>query len=242
MPEASPLAGAFNFRDLGGLPTMDGRRIRSGRLFRSDTLQALTADDVEHLASTLGLQAIIDLRLAREVAEEGRGPLAAHAGIRYFNTPLEMASTEDTAPELVLHALYAQCLAPGDMLAEALARLAEFAGRPTVIHCAAGKDRTGVLAAMVLRLAGVADEVIVADYMASAAHMPRMLERFASWPTYRDHLAAMPPQVYAVEEAPLRHFLAQLDQRHGGTLAWARAHGIGDEAIGRIRDGLVEMP
>ena len=237
---ASPLAGAFNFRDLGGLPTTGGRVIRSGRLFRSDTLQALTAKDAEHLATRLGLKAIIDLRLAREVAEEGRGPLAARAGISYLKAPLEMASTTSIDPDRVLHDLYAQCLERGEMLALALERLAQFAGQPTVVHCAAGKDRTGVLTALVLRLTGVADEVIVGDYMASATHMPRMLARFASWPTYRDHLAAMPPQVYAVEEAPMRHFLEQLDKRFGGAQAWAFANGVSEASVSRIRAGLLE--
>lgn len=236
----SPLSGAFNFRDLGGLPTAGGRVIRTGRLFRSDTLQALTAEDVEHLETRLGLKAIIDLRLAREVAEEGRGPLAARAGISYFNAPLEMASTTGTAPDRVLHDLYAQCLERGEMLVLALERLAQFAGQPTVVHCAAGKDRTGVLTALVLRLMGVAEEVIVGDYMASAINMPRMLARFATWPTYRDHLAAMPPQVYAVEEAPIRHFLGQLEERFGGAQAWAIAKGVSKASVSRIRAGLLE--
>lgn len=234
------LTGVFNFRDLGGLPTADGRVTRSGRLFRSDTLQALTPEDVHYLATTLGLKAIIDLRLAREVAEEGRGPLAAHEGIAYFNAPLEMASVENVDPALVLHDLYAGCLQRGEVLAHAIDRLAEFAGQPALIHCAAGKDRTGVLAALVLKFTGVSDDVIVADYMASAPNMPRMLERFASWPTYRDHLAAMPPQVYAVEEAPLRHFLDVLDRRHGGAQAWARSNGVSEETLRTIREGLLQ--
>ena len=69
------LEGAFNFRDLGGLRLPDGRRIRQGRLFRSDTLQALTPGDVRVLLDELGLRTVVDLRLAKEVEEEGRGPL-----------------------------------------------------------------------------------------------------------------------------------------------------------------------
>jgi hypothetical protein len=235
----SPMVGAFNFRDLGGLATRDGRVTKYGRLFRSDTLQALTPQDITYLTVDIGLKAVVDLRLAREVAEEGRGLLAKCPGIRYINTPLEMASTANTQPNQVLNALYLGSLEHGSMLARAVEQLAALAHWPTVFHCAAGKDRTGLLSALVLRLLGVGDDVIVADYMASAHNMPRMLERFASWPRYRDHLAAMPPQVYAVEEQPIRIFLSELDERHGGARAWALDHGARTESLARLERELL---
>lgn len=230
----SPLVGAFNFRDLGGLATSNGYVTRFGRLFRSDTLQALRQEDIVHLTTVLGLKAVVDLRLVREVAEEGRGPLAGLEGIRYVNTPLEMASAQDLHPDEVLTSLYLGCLGRGSMLARAVEQLAAFAGSPTVFHCAAGKDRTGLLSALVLRLLGVEDDAIVADYMDSTHNMPRMLERFATWPRYRDHLAAMPPQVYAVEERPIRRFLSELDEQHGGARAWALANGVRTESLDQL--------
>ena len=238
----SPLGGAFNFRDLGGLTARSGRIVRRGLLFRSDTLQALTADDVAWLLAQARLEAIVDLRAAHEVAEEGRGPLAGQAHLAYVNTPLAMASTEQVPADEVLNALYLGCLGASSMLAPAVGHLAAFAGRPTVFHCAAGKDRTGVLAAVVLRLLDVDDDAIVADYLASAHNMPRMLARFATWPRYRDHLAGMPPQVYAVEEAPIRRFLAELDRGHGGARAWAASRGIGPELLARLEDRLLAAP
>jgi protein-tyrosine phosphatase len=66
------LTGAFNFRDLGGLPTADGRRTRPGRLFRSDTLQALTEADVTYLVESLSVMLVIDLRDTDEAVEQGR--------------------------------------------------------------------------------------------------------------------------------------------------------------------------
>ena len=156
-----------------------------------------------------------------------------------INTPLEMASTDKLPAEEVLNALYLGSLEPGSMLPRAVEHLAGLAGRPKVFHCAAGKDRTGLMAALVLRLLGVDDEAIVADYMASAHNMPRMLERFASWPRYRDHLAGMPPQVYAVEEPPIRLFLAELDVRYGGARAWASSNGIRPEALAHLEHGLL---
>lgn len=235
----SPLAGAFNFRDLGGLVARDGRAVECGRLFRSDTLQVLTPGDVAHLTTNLGLEGVVDLRGAQEVAEEGRGPLAERAEIRYVNTPLDMASRGNLAPEDVVNALYLGTLDPGSNLPRAVEALAGLAGRPTVFHCAAGKDRTGLVAAVVLRLLGVDDAAIVGDFMASAHNMPRIVERMADWPRYRDHLAAMPAQVYAVEEAPIRLFLAELDRRFGGARGWALRHGIGPEMLSRMEQSLL---
>jgi protein-tyrosine phosphatase len=94
---AAALTGAFNFRDLGGLPTADGRRTRSGLLFRSDTLQALTEDDVAHLVRSLGVMLVLDLRDAREAVREGRG-LLGDAPLCYVNIPLEQAPTGQAAP------------------------------------------------------------------------------------------------------------------------------------------------
>lgn len=235
----SPLTGAFNFRDLGGLPARDGRVTRFGALFRSDTLQALMADDAAHLVDGLGIEVIIDLRLAREAIEEGRGLLADHPSLCYVNAPLAMASAEAIPGESPLVSLYRGCMAPESPLPRVIALIAAMAGHPTVFHCAAGKDRTGLVAAIVLRLLGVEDTVIVADYLASRANMAAMLARFQTWPRYRDHLAAMPPEVYAVEEGPLRSFLADLDARHGGADAWAARCGIGPQLIEHLREKLL---
>ena len=234
----SLLAGAFNFRDLGGLPLADGRRTRHGLLFRSDTLQALTPGDLAELRDRIGLRAVIDLRLASEVADEGRGPLAQAGGVHYVNAPLEMASTEGIAPDQVLNRLYLQCLA-SPSLAVAVTRIAEQAGEPTVFHCAAGKDRTGVVAAVVLSLLGVTEAAIVDDYLASAANMPRMVERFMSWPRYREHLAAMPAAVYAVEPGPILHLLRALSDEFGSAQRWALRQGISKNLLEKLQRQLV---
>ncbi len=234
----SPLDGAFNFRDLGGLPTACGRTVTHGRLFRSDTLQALSERDVALLRDQIGLRVVVDLRLAHEVNEEGRGLLAAEGSIGYVHAPLEMASTAGIAPDQVLEALYLQCLASPSTL-HAVDRIAAHAGEPTLFHCAAGKDRTGVVAAMVLGLLGVDDEAIVADYLDSAPNMPRMLARFAGWPRYRDHLAAMPSQVYAVKEAPIRTMLKALRKQHGTVREWALRGGIPAASIDRLQRELI---
>jgi hypothetical protein len=94
---APALTGAFNFRDLGGLPTVGGRRTRPGLLFRSDTLQALTEADVAHLVRSLGVMLVMDLRDADEAVEQGRG-LLGRSPLCYVNLPLDAAPTRDAAP------------------------------------------------------------------------------------------------------------------------------------------------
>ncbi|WP_184535991.1 tyrosine-protein phosphatase [Variovorax sp. Sphag1AA] len=228
------LEGAYNFRDLGGLRTRDGHQLRSGRVFRSDTLQALTAADVNHLRAVVGLRGVVDLRLGEEVLSEGRGPLCEVTEVRYANTPLDMAATNGVAPEDVMRRLYLGCLSPEASLVTAIEQLSEMAEHPVVFHCAAGKDRTGVLAAVVLRMLNVADEYIVGDYMKSAEAMPRMIERFRTWPRYRDHMEQAPPQAYAVEPDPLIEVLNSLDRDYGGVHQWATSHGMRSEKIERL--------
>ena len=234
------LQGAYNFRDLGGLRTRSGRRLRSGRLFRSDTLQALTASDVDHLRTVVGLRGVVDLRLSEEVDSEGRGLLGEVPEIRYANIPLGMAATEGVPPELVMRQLYLGCLSFEASLVTAIEHLSEMAEHPVVFHCAAGKDRTGVLAAVLLRMLDVADEHIVADYMKSAAAMPKMIERFKTWPRYRAHMAQAPQQAYAVEAQPLIDVLNSVDQDHGGINQWATSRGITPGTIERLSDLLLE--
>jgi protein-tyrosine phosphatase len=235
----SPLAGAYNFRDLGGLQLPDGRRTRHGLLFRSDTLQALTAPDVAFLRQTIGLRVVVDLRLAHEVAEEGRGLLSAAHEVLYLNAPLEMAKIDGILPGEVMKHLYNQCLA-SESLPTAIRQIAENAGHPTVFHCAAGKDRTGIVAALVLGLLGITEEAIIADYLASTTNMPRVVERLMSWPRYREHFASMPDSVYAVEVEPILHLLHTVRSQFGSTRKWAAKRGIPDELIATMRRRILD--
>jgi hypothetical protein len=236
----SPLQGAFNFRDLGGLRAGPGHRVREGVLFRSDTLQALTDDDVTRLVDRIGVELLVDLRLGPETVSEGRGPLAA-AGICYLNAPLPTAPVTDLPPaEQTLHFYRANLASSGPVLPMAVRLVAAAAGRPTVLHCAAGKDRTGLVTALVLSLVGVDDADIVADYLTTEHNLPRMVERFRGWPFYRDHMAAVPPEVYQADERTIRGFLDALDLDWGGAAGWAAAHGIPAPVLAELTDGLLE--
>ena len=231
--------GAFNFRDLGGLRAAGERRVRPGVLFRSDTLQALSLEDVSYLVDELSLELIIDLRIGPEAVTEGRGPMAA-TPVSYLNAPLHDLPVSDLpAREQSLHFYLNHLASPTSPLSTVIRVVSALAGRPTLVHCAAGKDRTGLVTALLLRLLGVDDEDIVADYLRTEQNMARVIERFRGWPRYRDHMAAVPAEVYQAQEHTIRGFLDGLDRSHGGAEAWSRSRGIDDVVLRRLREGLL---
>lgn len=233
------LAGAYNFRDLGGLRTEVGRTVRTGTLFRSDTLQALTGDDVALVVDSLGVELIVDLRAGAEAVAEGRG-LLAEVAVCYLNAPLRDAPVSDADPRDQALNFYRHTLdTSGALLATVVKTVAALGGRPAIVHCAAGKDRTGLVTALLLSLLDVNPADIVADYLATEPNMPRIVERFRTWPHYREHMTQVPPEVYLAEEHTIRGFLHTLDRNHGGAIGWAHAHGIRDATIYQLRDSLL---
>ncbi|MGI4895548.1 MAG: tyrosine-protein phosphatase [Janthinobacterium lividum] len=235
----SPLQGAFNFRDLGGLPTRDGRRVRTSVLFRSDTLQAVTPHDVALLVQTLGVRLVVDLRVGEEAVTEGRG-LLSDAEVCYLNVPLgEAPASSAPGTNQALRFYLAHLEAPASPLPLLLRMLASVAGEPTVVHCAAGKDRTGLVTALLLQLLGVDDDVVVDDYLATAHNLPRITERFQTWPRYRAHMASVAPEVYLAEEHTMRGFLGALHQSHGGAREWALTRGVPAAALDALHEALV---
>jgi rhodanese-related sulfurtransferase len=238
------LVGAYNFRDLGGYPTSDGRRTRWGRVFRSDTLQELTDTDLEILRS-LGLATIVDLRTPTEVERDGRGLLAGEP-VRYINLSVlqEEAGETVAAPPAAQEDMgqrYLWYLETGERsLATALSLVADDTAHPLVFHCAAGKDRTGVLAALVLGCLGVVREAIVADYYETAARLDLILARLRRHPVYGPQVKDVPSSRFGVDPALINRFLDGLDERHGGARAWARSVGVGEEQLAGLEAGLLE--
>jgi protein-tyrosine phosphatase len=235
------LAGCLNFRDLGGYPTADGRMVRWRRVFRSDALHHLSRPDVAHLRDALQLGEVIDLRSTIELETEGRGPLA-HEAMRFHHYPLYDGDAPKAAPS------------PDLTLSDRYVLLAEFArqpiGRvvaalaatdaPAVYHCAAGKDRTGVVSAILLGLLGVAEEIIVADYAATQENLDAIVERLMSTEGYRTMLSALPADTMHAEPQTMISFLERMRARYGTMDEYARSAGVSDDAIGRLRGRLIE--
>lgn len=239
-----PLVGACNFRDLGGYPTVDGRVTRWGRLFRSDTLHELTDDDLDVLQD-LGLAAVIDLRTATEVERTGRGPLGTRS-VTYLHAPVLPEEGDDTrgAPEPEgddTAARYLWYLEVGrGPLVEAIEMVADEDCLPLVFHCTAGKDRTGVLAALVLDIVGVQHEVIVDDYVLTRTRMDLILSRLRRDPVHGPRIGEIPASRFRVDAATMRHFLDGLQARHGGAREWALHAGVRAESLARLAGALLE--
>jgi protein-tyrosine phosphatase len=238
------LEGCLNFRDLGGYPTRDGRRVRWRRLYRSDALHLLTPADVACLRDQLRVGDVIDLRSTAELDAEGQGPLAREP-VRFHHLPLfdgealasgAAAAAATLADRYVLLAEYAQAA-----IGRVLVTVAEAPG-PAVYHCAAGKDRTGVVSAVVLGLLGVPDEVIVADYVATRDSLDAIVERLLAAEGYQKMLDALPPDTLHAEPETMAGFLARLRERHGSVAGYARAAGVADDAVARLRRRLLEEP
>jgi protein-tyrosine phosphatase len=234
------LDGAFNFRDLGGYATRQGARLRWGSLYRSDALQHLSARDVEVLAG-LGVNRVIDLRAPDEIAAVGRGVLT-DGSFGYLNAPV--------LPSISGEALGAP---PGDdvggrylwyldigrqALVDAIEALAEPDRGAVVFHCAAGKDRTGVLAALVLALLDVGYDDIVADYALTNRALPSILDRLAADPLHAASVAKMPADRRTVRPEAMRRFLDLLDDKYGGARSWAASAGLAPRCIDALRAGL----
>lgn len=233
----SPLSGAFNFRDVGGLLSADGFPVRSGRLFRSDTLQALTDQDVRLLSGGFGIRSVLDLRTPGESITQGRPVL--DRSMRYLNIPLEDIGDRGTASDDPLADIYLGHLARDPNLPVAVEMLAGLLPQPTVVNCAAGKDRTGMVIALALGLAGVPREAIVGDYLRSAANMPRVVERFRSWPRYRDNVRRLPAALYECRESTVLTFLDSIERTYGGFEGWAEYAGVSTTAIAELRQALL---
>jgi protein-tyrosine phosphatase len=236
------LEGCLNFRDLGGYPTRDGRAVRWGYLFRSDGLHLLTAADIRRLRDDIRLAEVVDLRSSAELRSEGRGMLAAEPLV-FHHVPLfdgEVREQRAQAGELTLadrYVLMAEFAAP--RIGDVITRLAAASG-PAVFHCAAGKDRTGVISAILLGLLDVPDEVIVADYAATQENLDAIVDRLMALDGYRQMLASLPPDTMHAKPETMTTLLDRLTERFGSVAGYARHAGVSDASLAQLRAALVD--
>ncbi|MFD5179710.1 tyrosine-protein phosphatase [Nocardia sp. NPDC058379] len=233
-----PLRCAVNARDLGGLRTEDGRRVRPRLVLRSDLVAELGPDDRAFLVDDCALRTVIDLRGADEIGTDGRGALAdVVAG--YHNAHVYGASRTrldltEVAPGDTMFGRYREYLEhSAHSIVAALDLLTTPAHLPALIHCAAGKDRTGVVVAILLALLDVRADDIVADYAATAPNVPALRAR-------RDSTAPLPDWIFAADADTMRRFLSHLTTEHGGAHAWAARAGLDESAQRQLATILLE--
>lgn len=236
------LEGCLNFRDLGGYPTVDGWTVRWRQVFRSDALHHLTTLDVRRLTDALRLRVVIDLRSSAELASEGRGRLGSEA-VAFHHLPLFDAEDLNTEARSAVISLADRYYLLAEFARERVGRVLRTladADEPAVYHCAAGKDRTGVVSAILLGLLGVPDEVIVADYVATQDNLDAIIERLMAAEGYQHMLAALPPDTLHAEPETMLGFLARLRERHGSLRGYALGAGLDEAALVRLTSRLLE--
>ena len=239
----------FNFRDLGGYPVADGRHLRWGALYRSDTLHRLTAADVE-VFRALGLRTVVDLRSSTEIDQYGRLGIS-DAGLTWRNVPMldnvRLSPRDPSEPPLELapeespgegYVRIAEEFAPA--VAETFRILATQDALPAVFHCTSGKDRTGIVAALMLDVLGVADDVIASDYCLTEAAQ----ERSTPWieqhePEFAAFLAQIPPERRAPRPARILDFLGGLRARYGSVPEFLTRSGVPERQLNILRARVV---
>lgn len=240
------LSPPANLRDLGGIPIASGA-MRSGLALRSDDLSLITVADAEALVDA-GVTNVIDLRNAREIAISGRGVLAAYP-VAYHHLSLqgEVATSMPGGtvglygPLAMGHMYAAMVEQAASQLATALSVIALAPGT-TAFHCAGGRDRTGVLAAMLLTALGAREDAIVADYSKTAENIDAVQQRVAR--VIGPVLAAQGLDLDSVTrqvnsgpmEISMRTMFALLRERHGDPLSPVRAGGLSPDTIVRLRE------
>ena len=266
MATASSLEGSFNFRDTGGVPLTSGGATRSGVLYRSDALSGLTPAGLEQVAAT-DIGVIVDFRtpMERMMAPDrlpptrpyrvvelallegaltGLAQQAMQAGAPGGDPDAAAAAVGEALAQLPsLGALYVSMLTHGAEAFAELARLVATGEVGVLVHCTAGKDRTGVAIALLLDGVGAERAAVVADYAASEANLSgawadgmfAMIDAMGvpRTPTLDELIAATPPA--AIEEA-----LAWLDREHGGSAAYLRSGGLTEAELAALRRRLTE--
>jgi protein-tyrosine phosphatase len=227
-----PLTGAFNFRDLGGYRSGLGGQVQWRRIFRADNLSTLTEDD-QKVLTDLSIATVIDLRTQPEV---DHGRIAASSAYAYHHLPMAdvLPDTTDarwSSPEYVA-SRYREMLAAASVRS-VLSIAADPQSYPLVFHCAAGKDRTGIVAAIILSLLEVSREDITADYMLTAPAMERMVATLIqAAPERAERIEPHLPAIRGTRPGNIGGLLGMLDEQYGSIEGYVQHIGAGDSVPG----------
>lgn len=227
--------GVPNVRDVGGMPAAGGR-IRAGVLLRSGQLSGATPAGVATLRDRVAH--IVDLRDGEEVAAEPTevdGPDTTHLPL-FLGSVRSFFESDTSLDDLYLHLLEES----GERLVAAVRIIAE--GKPTLVHCTVGKDRTGVTVALALSAVGADREAVIADYALTESQLPPERNRRIAAYLRQSHPEAVHAVALATESpAPvMRRLLEVIDERWGSAAGYLRAQGMTDSELRALADALVE--
>ena len=239
------LQAVHNFRDLGGYPTDDGRTTKWRTLYRADGLYRLTPEDAQAVIA-LGVRTVIDLRTHREVENRGKFPVEQFP-VTFHHLPIIDATWNDNQTPDIEDVVEFLVWAYRDMLkiasprfVEAIDLIASTDVLPVVFHCAAGKDRTGILAALILAILGVADDIICADYGLTHEGMQRLL----AWvkinqPELAATYAQMPARFAAADPRAMAIILNDLHTKYGSIRNFVLEIGVTQATSSILRNSLL---
>jgi protein-tyrosine phosphatase len=234
-----PLEGCLNFRDLGGYTGEGGVKIRYDRVFRSDDLSKLSPADIDRI-ETMGISIVIDLRTGEEL-NQTPNPFQDRPGFVYHHVPLSDGIYSGTAGQIQTQSLpemYKSLLTDsGAQIGRVFRILAEAGDRGVVFHCTAGKDRTGVVAALLLKLCGVADGDVIADYAVSYALMEPYFNTMR-WKALEAGVS-IPEDLLRSDAAFMREFLDFLEETYGGAEPYLLSQGVSPQELQDLKDHLL---
>jgi len=235
-----------NFRDLGGYRTYNGRTVAWRRLFRCGDLRHMTQSDFKKLKEEIKLATVIDLRSAQEIERHGVG-LVSEADVRYHSVPF-IAGTSRAEDEK----LFRQCKNMGEFylhivrhknfggqIIAALEIIAERENHPLVFYCAVGKDRTGILASMLLSVIGVQDADIIEDYSLSGPYMEKLLQLINSHPKMAEGAKPLPDYFWEATPESMELFLTTLRKEYGSITGYLEFVGCQPSLVKRLERALL---
>ena len=241
------LEGSYNTRDIGGYPIEGGGWTQWNRFLRSDGMHRLTNGDQARLTN-YGVRAVIDLRTPQETVETPN-VFAGSSEVTYHHCDIIGDAPALITPKQVLTGLPVARIAHSyttwmdhrqAQFAEVLGKLADPGFGPAIYHCAGGKDRTGIISALLLSLAGVGRETILDDYtLTSIFHFRRSIMGGAS--AFEEPVESAGD--YADRYCPrdgMARTLAHLDDNYGGVEGYVRAIGLPEGQIDDLRRMLIE--
>lgn len=233
-----PFETLRNFRDLGGYPKEDGCTTNRGKFYRSPGLYGMTDVDRAHML-TLGLSCIVDLRTAGEIEREP-DPFGEADGIAFYNVPLidNLNSGERSVSNMTLAELYLHLV--DDKQAGLKEVFSIFARHVNdggcVFHCTAGKDRTGVVAALLLMLAGVSEEDIIHNYAATIVLMKEVFEKRLA--KYAQEGRTINTELFGSDAQNMRTFIDHMKANYGTAESYLKKIGLSASEIDTLRDAL----
>jgi protein-tyrosine phosphatase len=245
-----PFENIHNVRDIGGYAAARGKNVKRRMLFRSGGLLKMSDKDKSFLKENIRLNTVVDLKDPDDAQKKREIALLEEIGARYINIPFLWSVEDYYSKEME------KCVSTGDMGAGYLYRLrqdgfpprlfgaleviAEAGNQPLLIHCSWGKDRTGVVAAMLLNLVGVADEDIIVDYLLSGPPADELRERLYHDPDISEVEKKLLDFTWRAKRLFMQTFLDGMKEEYGSAAEYLKKYGAPKDLVKRLQKALLE--